>query len=151
MTRKKPEIDVSKITKLIRLLASDKPGELIASVSALRRTLVAAGRDFHDLAEAIEQGLRPAPKTKPQRQRAASWAPPAPPLDDWQAMSWYPSFSPASAPRGAARTCRRLSDRHCLLRDRWCLHRMAPLRAEIPGRDDRGARRRVKSSVRVHM
>jgi hypothetical protein len=42
------------IAKLLRLLASDKPGEVIAAVRALQRVLKSAGLDLHDLANAIE-------------------------------------------------------------------------------------------------
>jgi hypothetical protein len=42
------------VAKLIRLLASDQPGEIVASVHALQRVLSSAELDFHDLANAIE-------------------------------------------------------------------------------------------------
>ena len=42
------------IAKLLRLLASDQPGEIIASVHALQRVLSSAELHFHDLANAIE-------------------------------------------------------------------------------------------------
>lgn len=42
-----------KLGKLIPRLASDHDGELIATISAIRRTLDAAGLDLHDLAETI--------------------------------------------------------------------------------------------------
>jgi HPt (histidine-containing phosphotransfer) domain-containing protein len=41
--------------KLVRLLASDKQGEVIAAVHALRRVLSSSGLDIHALADAIEQ------------------------------------------------------------------------------------------------
>jgi hypothetical protein len=44
----------SRIGKLIRLLESDKPGEAIGAVHAIRRTLAGAGLDLHDLAHVIE-------------------------------------------------------------------------------------------------
>jgi hypothetical protein len=44
--RKHAATDISKLTKLIRLLSSDHPGEVIATVTAMRRTLHAAGLDF---------------------------------------------------------------------------------------------------------
>jgi hypothetical protein len=40
--------------KLIRLLSSDKPGEAIGAVHAIRRTLAGAGLDLHDFAHLIE-------------------------------------------------------------------------------------------------
>ena len=42
------------IAKLLRLLASDKPGEIIASVHALQRVLGSADLDLHDLANVVE-------------------------------------------------------------------------------------------------
>jgi hypothetical protein len=42
-----------KIGKLIPLLGSDKPGEVLATVAAIDRRLKATNRDWHDLAEAI--------------------------------------------------------------------------------------------------
>ena len=42
-----------KLQKLIPLLASDKDGEVLAAVGAIRRVLGAAGADLHDLAEVI--------------------------------------------------------------------------------------------------
>jgi hypothetical protein len=45
----------TKLAKLLRLLASDKPGEVTAAVSAINRTLQTEGLDIHVLAEAIER------------------------------------------------------------------------------------------------
>jgi hypothetical protein len=45
---------VTKVAKLIRLLATDKGGEALAALEALRRTLRSAGSDFHALAAMIE-------------------------------------------------------------------------------------------------
>ena len=42
------------LAKLIRLLASDVDGEVLAAVRALGRTLKASGCDFHDLAGLVE-------------------------------------------------------------------------------------------------
>jgi len=42
-----------RLSKLIRLLSSDKDGEVLASVRAIERTLKAHGKSFHDLADAI--------------------------------------------------------------------------------------------------
>ena len=42
------------IAKLLRLLASDKDGEIVASVHALRRVLGSANLDLHDLASVVE-------------------------------------------------------------------------------------------------
>ena len=41
----------TKLANFIRLLSSDKEGELIATAHAIRRTLKAAGSDIHALAE----------------------------------------------------------------------------------------------------
>ena len=48
------------LAKLIRLLASDVDGEVLAAVRALGRALKASGCDFHDLASIVE-----APSTAP--------------------------------------------------------------------------------------
>jgi len=80
--KKSTEIDPTKIGKLLRLLASDKGGEVVAAAAALKRTLEASGLDLHDLAAAVEAGLRP------QQQRQV-WGPPSPNVDDWQSMCWY--------------------------------------------------------------
>jgi len=42
-----------KIGKLIPLLGSDKPGEVLATVAAIDRRLKATNRDWHDLADAL--------------------------------------------------------------------------------------------------
>jgi hypothetical protein len=47
---------VDKLGKLIRLLASDTPGEAIGAVYAIRRTLASAGLDLRDLARTVEAG-----------------------------------------------------------------------------------------------
>jgi hypothetical protein len=49
-----------RIGQLIKLLASDHDGEVVAAARALGRTLESVGEDFHSLAAAIE---RPAPAT----------------------------------------------------------------------------------------
>jgi hypothetical protein len=43
-----------KIVSLIRMLGSDKPGEILAAVSAIKRVLESQGRDFNDLGNDIE-------------------------------------------------------------------------------------------------
>lgn len=84
-TKKQPDVDLSKIGKLLRLLGSDRPGEVVATAAALQRTLAAAGLDLHALADAVEAGLKPAP-------RRASWGPPVPDLGNWSSMAWYAHF-----------------------------------------------------------
>jgi hypothetical protein len=55
-----------RVGQLIRLLASDKPGEVAAAAQALNRTLTAAGLDLHALADAAEASLRlPLPTEQP--------------------------------------------------------------------------------------
>jgi hypothetical protein len=39
-----------KLQRLLLLLSSDQPGEVVAAAAAIKRTLRAAGADFHDLA-----------------------------------------------------------------------------------------------------
>ena len=55
------------IGKLVRLLSSDKDGEVIAAVRALDRVLKAHKLDFHDLALAL------CPAGTPVRHRAGDW------------------------------------------------------------------------------
>jgi hypothetical protein len=42
------------LAKLIRMLSSDRDGEVIASIHAMRRVLASVGLSLHDLADAIE-------------------------------------------------------------------------------------------------
>jgi hypothetical protein len=77
------EVDPNRIGKLVRMLASDRPGEVVAAAAALKRTLAASGRDLHDLAATVESGLRQEPPTP------RAWGPPRPSGDDWQSMCWY--------------------------------------------------------------
>jgi hypothetical protein len=63
-----------KVGKLIRLLASDQDGEVVASARALHRTLRNAGLDFNDLGQMIEAPTRPYQRT-------------ADPNSDWHAMA----------------------------------------------------------------
>jgi hypothetical protein len=44
----------AKIARLVPLLGSNRDGEIIATVHAIGRSLKSAGRDWHDLAAAIE-------------------------------------------------------------------------------------------------
>lgn len=45
----------ARLGKLIRLLASDKGGEVIAAAGAINRALHAAGLDIHRLADVVER------------------------------------------------------------------------------------------------
>ncbi|ACK51686.1 hypothetical protein Msil_2766 [Methylocella silvestris BL2] len=47
-----------KLAKFLRLLSSDKEGEVFAAVAAINRTLARAGCDCNDLAGMIERPLR---------------------------------------------------------------------------------------------
>ena len=49
-----PPATADKAAKLIRLLGSDKPNEVLGSVGALRRVLEGAGADLHALARLVE-------------------------------------------------------------------------------------------------
>lgn len=52
--------DVSgKLGRLLPRLASDAPGEVVATVAAIRRTLDRAGMDLHDLAARLTETARP--------------------------------------------------------------------------------------------
>jgi hypothetical protein len=79
-------VDVDKIAKLLRLLASDKDGEVLATVAALGRTLLASELCFHDLADAAEAGFA---KPSPTKNRMSKWSPPAPDLEFWQSMATW--------------------------------------------------------------
>lgn len=52
-----------KLSKLIPLLGSDQPGEVVAAATAIHRTLQSAGCDFHDLVAVIES---PPPAAQPR-------------------------------------------------------------------------------------
>jgi hypothetical protein len=44
-----------RVGQLIRLLASDSDGEVVAAARALKRTLHSTGQDFHSLADSLER------------------------------------------------------------------------------------------------
>jgi hypothetical protein len=56
--------DLRKLRLLLPRLASDAPGEILAIVAAIRRTLAKEGLDLHDLAEMIGA---PTPDPEPVR------------------------------------------------------------------------------------
>jgi hypothetical protein len=62
------------LAKLIRLLSSDRDGEVVASVHAMRRLLASIGLSLHDLADAIELPARRAPQHDDD-------------ADDWRVMA----------------------------------------------------------------
>jgi hypothetical protein len=45
----------AKLATFVRVLSSDKEGEIVAAAHAIKRTLKAAGTDIHTLAERIEK------------------------------------------------------------------------------------------------
>ena len=45
----------ARLGKLIRLLSSDRPGEVVAAAGAINRALQAAGLDIHRLADVVER------------------------------------------------------------------------------------------------
>jgi hypothetical protein len=64
--------------KLIRMLSSDKPGEVVAAAAAINRSLRAGGRDIHDLASAVDQlnlPLATTPQPRPSTPKRSSSAP----------------------------------------------------------------------------
>jgi hypothetical protein len=79
----KKAIDTDKIAKLVRMLASDRDGEVLAAVSALKRALGAGGADINDMSHAVAAGLKPRAPAKP------NWGPQDPDLDYWQSMAWF--------------------------------------------------------------
>jgi hypothetical protein len=78
------EFDADKLGKMVRLLASDKDGEVLAAVAAIGRSLLAAGMGFGDLASAMESGFK-----RPKRSAPAKWTPPEPDRDNWEALAWW--------------------------------------------------------------
>ena len=50
---------IGKLAKLIPLLASDKPGEVLNAVQAIRNLLASAGLDLHDLVTLISGEEKP--------------------------------------------------------------------------------------------
>lgn len=100
---RKRDLDTDKVAKLVRLLGSDKDGEILAAVAALKRTLGVAGIDMHDMANVVAVGLQPRsppkkPSSKPSKQAKPSkparpkWEPPDPDLLNWESMAHYCRF-----------------------------------------------------------
>src|SRR5258707_468774 len=84
--KKSTPIGVDRIGKLVRLmLSTNRDGEALAAVGALKRALDVAGLDCHAVADALATGLRPVP----QRQL---WGPAEPDLTNWQSMAWFCHF-----------------------------------------------------------
>jgi len=55
----------AKLGRLLPRLASDHPGEVVATVAALRRCLDRAGLDLHDLARRLTDAPQPAQREAP--------------------------------------------------------------------------------------
>jgi hypothetical protein len=60
----------NKLAKLVRLLSSDKDGEVLAAASAITRTLAAEGSDIHALADTL---CRPQPQRGPRHDDDNDW------------------------------------------------------------------------------
>jgi hypothetical protein len=58
-----------RLGKLLRMLSSDKDGEVLAATAAIKRTLATEGLDIHSLADALCQ---PAPRAEAKAQRASN-------------------------------------------------------------------------------
>ena len=74
-----------KLGKLIRMLSSDKDGEVLAAASAIKRTLATEGSDIHALAGTL---CRPQPSTSAQAQHRQEPRRPSHEDDnDWHSIS----------------------------------------------------------------
>jgi hypothetical protein len=62
-----------RIGQLVRMLGSDKSGEVVAAAAAINRTLFVAGLDLHQLADLVARGLQQqAPRSLPPRPSAGN-------------------------------------------------------------------------------
>jgi hypothetical protein len=61
----------AQLKKLVRLLSSDKDGEVLAASVAIKRTLATEGLDIHSLADALCQ---PTPRAEGKTQSASTSA-----------------------------------------------------------------------------
>jgi len=68
---------VPQLGKLVRMLSSDQPGEVVAAAEAIKRTLAAQGLDIHALAAVVEAGLHssPVPLEQPPRRPSRTRTP----------------------------------------------------------------------------
>jgi hypothetical protein len=82
-------VDTDKVATLARLIASDRDGEVLAAVAALKRALSDGGADINDMAAAMVAALK-----KPRRQPPTRWAPPAPDETSWESisMAWWAHY-----------------------------------------------------------
>ena len=68
-----PLLLMERLSHLIRRLASTYDGEVVATVRAIERTLVADGRDWHDLADQLEVPGTIRPNEPPPLHQMAHW------------------------------------------------------------------------------
>ncbi len=76
---------IPKLKLLIPRLASDSDGEIVATVSAIARTLKSNGADLHDLAAALDGGIKPNPRANSYRQER----PKEDPIRKWREVMDY--------------------------------------------------------------
>src|SRR5262245_17720064 len=88
------------LAKLIRLLASDRDGEVVAAARALGRSLAAAGYDYHAFAQEFVEAPSATPSTAPNggRARASRCTDPVETEPSWTKMvaecaNWPERFS----------------------------------------------------------
>jgi hypothetical protein len=60
-------MDAERLEKLLLMLSSDQPGEVVAAAQAIGRSLKADGSDWHDLASRLRN---PEPRLKPHKAAA---------------------------------------------------------------------------------
>lgn len=72
-----------KLAKLLPVLGSDQPGEVVAAADAIRRTLTSVGADWHDLSATLTAAPAPPPSTTPQQ--GAAPTPHPGPVTSWAA------------------------------------------------------------------
>ncbi len=76
MSRALPSAILPRVAQLLRMLGSDRDGEVVAAAGALRRTLAGAGVDLHDLSAVVESPAAvPAAAPKRPASRKARKAP----------------------------------------------------------------------------
>ena len=68
-----PSLPMQRLSHLIRRLASTFDGEVVATVRAIERTLVAEGRDWHDLANQLTAPGTIQPNEPPPLYHMAHW------------------------------------------------------------------------------
>jgi hypothetical protein len=77
-----------RLGKLLRMLSSDKDGEVLAATAAIKRTLANEGLDIHNLADAL---CKPAPRAEARAapHHAPDWRDDEPAADttDWHSVA----------------------------------------------------------------